>query len=102
SFSSDRRKVEAGEEQAFYIPASLDRIDLRVNDRIEVVLNYGEREELLVNSRSESIRLSVSRGILTPRFVRSNAPVTAALVLLLAGIVLWRRESVLRYVERIR
>lgn len=87
SFSTEQKQIKPEEEQKFYIPAELDRIDLRQNEEVETILTYGEERGTLVNTRELSPGLEVESGIPT------YAVASATLLLLLALATIYFKKD---------
>ncbi len=62
SLSSEPRVINPGELKEIFIPAELDEEDLKEIANIKVEVDYGEREEVIVNSAVVSLPVKVVSG----------------------------------------
>lgn len=97
SFETGIKELGPGESESFYVPVKLDRIDVQENSEIDTAVNYGEREDLLVNLERKEIDLQVKQGPLTARVTNSTTGAGVAVTLLVLAVVFigfFKRERV--------
>ncbi len=64
SLSSERiRMIKPGEEKTIYIPAQLDELDIQDNDMVHVIVTYGQRKDLLINTVDKEVELEIDRSM---------------------------------------
>lgn len=86
SFTDTSGKIAPGETETTYVAVNppLDRIDIRENERVDVVLQYGKKTDLKLKQESSTVEFRANSGLpVVGSFSSSTTAGAAVLIVLL-------------------